>query len=85
MSWDYADGGDQAGKNHIKELLENTSYDFMVNYGIYATKTSTTKIGGGNPFGTLIASPNTLKMLKGAMWTAGIVAASGASITASLY
>ena len=87
MSWDYdnADGGDQAGKNHIKELTESTSYDLMVNYGIYTSDKATSKIGGGIPFGTLVATPNTLMLLKGAVWTAGIVAATGASIAASLY
>lgn len=37
MSWDFdaSDGGDKEGVNHIAVLSENSSIDFMVNYGIY--------------------------------------------------
>jgi hypothetical protein len=43
MSWDY-EGGDKEGDYHIPILSENTTYDLMVNYGIYKKATEV-----GNP------------------------------------
>ena len=86
MSWDY-EGGDKNGDYHIALLNESTSYDFMVNYGIYTSAAVATGASGTTlPWGTASsAKPNTLKLLIGAMWKSGLTVAAGASLAASLY
>ena len=86
MSWDY-EGGDKTGQYHIANLAESTSYDFMVNYGIYTSATVATGASGTTlPWGTASsAKPDTLKLLIGAMWKSGLTVAAGASLAASLY
>ena len=95
MSWDIeGDNADKDGKWHIDELSEDTAYDFMVNYGIYTSadadtleKTATQQLptGATLPYGTRAASPESIKLLKGAIWNAGVTLAGAAAVAASLY
>ena len=91
MSWDIeGDSNDKAGDYHIPILSENTSYDIMVNYGVYTdnkAKTGTKLPAGAKlPYGTLVkGTPLTIALLKGAIWNAGVTVVAGAAVAVSLY
>ena len=62
LSWDIeGDSNDKAGDYHIPILSENTTYDIMVNYGVYTDNKATSAIGVKSskktPYGTLVAVP----------------------------
>ena len=57
LSWDIeGNSNDKEGVYHIPILSENTTYDIMVNYGVYTDNTAKTgtklPVGATLPYGT---------------------------------
>jgi len=74
--------------NHIPKLDVKTKYDYTLSYGIYENSYADAPKAGTTltmAMGTLVA-PSKLTVLAGAMWNAGVTAATAAGLVAvTLY